>query len=86
MHFIWREFVLALEPDAADFLNLRRRVVAGHAIVNVAFLGLTEIEDAASTLAVNEGGGFGVGVFPFCFGLPVLPFKEHVFGAAVCLS
>ena len=53
---------------------------------------LAEIEDAASTLAVNwrydreavnEDGGFRVGALPFCFGLPVLPFKEHVFGVAV---
>src|SRR5205807_5349758 len=66
-------------------LLLRRRLVAGHAIMNGAFFRLAEIEDAASTLAVNENGGFRVGAFPFCFGLPVLPFKEHVFGVAVCL-
>src|SRR5204862_1054133 len=39
-------------------LLLRRRLVAGHAVVNVAFLGLAKIENAASTLAVNENGGF----------------------------
>src|SRR5207253_5586762 len=64
-------------------LLLRRRLVAGHAIVNFAFLGLAEIEDAASALAVNENGGFRVGALPFCFGLPVLPFKKHVLGMAV---
>src|SRR5205814_8170945 len=64
---------------------LRRRLVTGHVVVNVAFLGLAEIEDAASALAVNENGGFGVGALPFCLGLPVVPFKEHVFGVAVCL-
>ena len=64
---------------------LRGRLVAGHTIVNFAFLGLAEIEDAASALAVNENGGFRVGALPFCFGFPVLPFKEHVFGMAVCL-
>jgi len=53
--------------------------------VNVAFLGLAKIEDAASTLAVNEYGSFGVGALPFCFGSAVLPFKEHVFGVAVRL-
>src|SRR5207249_10044018 len=66
-------------------LLLRRRLVAGHAIVNVAFVGLAEIENAASTLAVNENSGFRVGAFPSCFGSAVLPFKEHVFGVAVCL-
>src|SRR5437879_8744654 len=66
-------------------LLLRRRLIAGHAIVNFAFLGLAEIKDAASALAVNENGGFGVGALPFCLGLPVAPFKEHVFGVAVCL-
>ena len=66
-------------------LLLRRRLVTGHAIVNVAFLGLAKIKDAASTLAVNENGGFRVGALPFCFGLTVLPFKEHIFGVAVCL-
>jgi hypothetical protein len=55
---------------------------------------LAEIEDAASTFAVNwrhdreavnENGGFGVGALPFCFGFAVLPLKEHVFGMAVYL-
>jgi len=41
--------------------------------VNVAFLGLAEIEDAASALAVNENGGFGVGALPFCLGLKLPP-------------
>src|SRR5437660_12920760 len=45
---------------------LRRRLVAGHTIVNVALLGLADIENAASTLAVDENGGFGVGALPFC--------------------
>jgi hypothetical protein len=45
-------------------LFLRCRVVSGHAIVNFAFLGLAEIEDAASILAVNENGGFRVGALP----------------------
>src|SRR5262249_41223170 len=63
----------------------RRRLVAGHAVVNVAFLGLAEIENTASALPVNENGGFRVGAFPFCFSLPVLPFKEHVFCVAVRL-
>jgi len=40
-------------------LLLWRRLVAGHAIVNIAFLGLAEIEDAASAFTVNENGGFG---------------------------
>jgi hypothetical protein len=53
--------------------------------VNFAFLGLAEIEDAASTLAVNENCGFRIGALPLCFGLSVLPFKEHVFGMAVNL-
>ena len=66
-------------------LLLRRRLVARHAVVNFAFLGLAEIENAASALAVNEDGGFCVGTFPFCFGSAVLPFKEHVFGVAVRL-
>ncbi len=34
-------------------MSTRRRLVAGDAIVNVAFLGLAKIEDAGSTLAVN---------------------------------
>jgi len=51
--------------------------------VNVAFLGLAEIEDAASTLAVNSG--FRVGALPFSFGFPVLAFKEDIFGMAVRL-
>ncbi len=38
-----------------------------------------------STLGINGNGGFRVGALPFCFGLPVLPSKEHVFGMAVCL-
>src|SRR6266478_4513002 len=42
-------------------LLLRRRLVAGHAIVNVAFFSLAEIEDAASTFAVNENSGLRVG-------------------------
>src|SRR5207249_371460 len=42
-------------------------------------------EDAASTFAVNENGGFRVLALSFCFGSAVLPFKEHVFGVAVCL-
>jgi hypothetical protein len=33
--------------------------------------------------AVNENGGFRVEALPFCFGLPVLPFKGHVFGVSV---
>src|SRR5690349_16061051 len=66
-------------------LLLRRRLVAGHAIVNVAFLGVAEIENAASALAVNENGGFRVGAFSFCLGPAVLPFIEHVFCVAVCL-
>src|SRR5258708_33728353 len=66
-------------------LLLWRRLVAGHAIVNVAFFGLAEIEDAASTLAVNENSGFRVWALPFCLGLPVLPFKEHVLSMAVPL-
>ena len=41
-------------------LLLRRRLVAGHAIVNFAFLGLAKIEDATSTLAVNDDGSLGV--------------------------
>jgi len=53
--------------------------------VNVALLALAEVEDAASALAVNEDGGFGVGALPFCFGSPILAFKQHVFGMAVCL-
>ena len=36
-------------------------------------------------LAVNENGGFRVGTLPFCFGLPLLPFKKHVFRMAVRL-
>src|SRR5207248_3177367 len=72
-------FLLAL-----GFL-LRRRLVSGHVIVNVAFLGLAKIEDAASTLAVDENSGLSVGAFSFCLGLPVLAFKEHIFGVAVCL-
>jgi hypothetical protein len=47
-----------------------------NSIVNVAFLGLAEIEDAARIVAINENGGFGVGALPFCFGFPVLPFKR----------
>jgi len=66
-------------------LLLRRRLVAGHAIVNFAFFGLAKVEDAASTLPVNEYGGFRVEALPFCFGLPILTFKEHVFGETVCL-
>lgn len=42
-------------------LLLRRRLVAGYAVVNVAFLSLAEIKNAASTLAVNENSGFGIG-------------------------
>jgi len=53
--------------------------------VNVTVFGLAKIEDAASTLAVNENCGFRVGALLLCFGLPVLPFKEHVFGMAVRL-
>ena len=64
---------------------LRRRLVAGHAVVNVAFLGLAEIENAASTLAVNEDGGLRVRAFPFCFGSAVLTFVEHAFRVAVRL-
>jgi hypothetical protein len=64
-------------------LLLRRRLIARHTVVNGAFLGLAEIQDAASTLAVNENGGFRVGALPFCFGLPVLPFKRALkFGEA----
>src|SRR5204862_6994703 len=76
--------VQTLKPASVGLL-LWRRLVACHAVVNVAFLDLAKIEDAASALAVNENGGFGVGALPFCLGLPVLPFKEHVFGVAVCL-
>jgi hypothetical protein len=85
-------------PNPRQFLNafgkrflhalgllLRRWLVAGHAVVNLAFLGLAEIEDAASILTVNENGGFRVRALPFCFGLPVLPFKEYVFGMTVYL-
>jgi hypothetical protein len=46
-------------------LLLRRRLVARDAVVNVAFLGLAKVEDAASTLAFNENGGFRVGALPF---------------------
>ncbi|SRR5216684_5487570 len=49
-------------------LFLRRRLIAGNAVVNVAFIGLAEIEDAASTLAVNKNGGSRVGAFCFCLG------------------
>src|SRR5712692_9958966 len=66
-------------------LLLRCRLIASHAIVNLAFLGPANIKDASSILAVNENCGFRVGALPFCFGFPVLPFKEHVFGTAVCL-
>src|SRR5262249_35260407 len=59
--------------------------IAGHSVVNVAFLSLAEIESAASTFTVNENCGFRVGALPFSFGLAVLPFKEHVFGVAVRL-
>ena len=46
---------------------------------------LKPVNMGGSALAVNENGGFGVGALPFCLGLPVVPFKEHVFGMAVCL-
>ena len=49
-------------------LFLWGRLVASHAIVNVAFIGLAKIEGVASALAVNENGGFRVGALPFCFG------------------
>ena len=49
---------------------LRRRLIAGHTIVNVAFFGLAKIEDAASTFAVDENSGPRVGALPFCFGFP----------------
>jgi len=49
-----KRFLLALR------LLLPRRLVAGHAIVNFAFLGLAKIEDATSTLAVNDDGSLGV--------------------------
>ena len=74
-----KRFLLALG------LLLRRRLVARDAIVNVAFQGLAEIEDAASAIAINENGGFRIGALPFCFGFPVLPFREHVFCMSVCL-
>jgi len=53
-----REFLDALGKCffLALGLLLPRWLVAGHAIVNVAFLSLAEIEDAASTLAINENG------------------------------
>src|SRR5712692_271611 len=66
-------------------LLLRCRLVASHAVVNFAFLGLAEIEDAASNLAVNENGCSRVRALPLRFGLPVLPFKEHVLGITVSL-
>jgi len=43
------------------------------------------VENAASTLAVNENSGFRIGALPFCFRFPVLPFEKHVFGMAVSL-
>jgi hypothetical protein len=45
-------------------LLLRRRLAAGHAIVNFAFVGSAEIENAASTLAVSENGGFRLWALP----------------------
>src|SRR5947207_2983314 len=72
-----KSFFLALR------LLLRRRLVAGHTIVNVALLGLADIENVASTLAVDENGGFRVWALPFCFGFPVLALEEDVFGMAV---
>jgi hypothetical protein len=56
-------------------LLLRRRLVAGNAVMNVAFFGLAEIEDAASALAVNENGDFGVGA-PFAFAFRYCPSKS----------
>jgi len=52
LHTLYKRFPLTLGLPAAAGVLLRRRLVAGHAIVNVALLGLAEIEDAASTLAV----------------------------------
>jgi hypothetical protein len=51
--------------------------------VNVAFLGLAEMEDAASAFAVDEKGRFRVEALALCFGSVILPFKEHIFGVAV---
>ncbi len=62
-----KRFLLALG------LLLWRRLVAGDAVMNVAFLGLAKIEDAASALAVNKNGGFGVGALRFCSGLKAWP-------------
>jgi len=76
--------VQALKPASVEPFP-GGRLVAGEAVVNVAFLGLAEIEDAASTLAVNEDSGFRVGALPFCFGSSILAFKQHVFGVAVHL-
>jgi 7-cyano-7-deazaguanine synthase len=39
--------------------------------MNDALLGLAEIENAASVLAVNKDCGFRVGAFALCFGSPV---------------
>src|SRR5216684_4489196 len=48
-------------------LLLRRRLVAGHVIVDGALLRLAEVEDCSSTLAVDEDSGLRVGAFPFSF-------------------
>src|SRR5258707_13184180 len=82
-----RQFLDALRKCFLPALSLFLRcgLVAGHAIVNIAFLGLADVEDAASILAVNENGSFRVGALPFSLGFLVLPFEDHVFGMAVGL-
>ena len=65
LHTLCKRFPLTLGKPAAAGLLLRRRLVAGHVVMNVALLGLAKIEDAATTLAVNENGGFRVGALPF---------------------
>jgi len=58
-------------------LLLRRWLVAGHAVVNFAFLGLAKIEDAASTLLPSmRTAAFVLGHSPFALAFRYCPSKS----------